>query len=308
MADLLEGYDSEGSEDFCEDVYNLVKNHWQQSDPIANLAGKESGMILSDSDDEKLYHIIDTSPGFDEILQANFSYDTDVQFHDLILHGDFMTEEYIRRMTVLWNDCFDHGIGTQRYTWTWDITSLNTQGNGTNTIDTTPSHITLTTSAVGIGDNEGTRTEFAVVERARKNRSEILVDLSQTVNTQFYFGWNTSGTNAMVAAADEYVIVFFDDSDDPNWQIKVGNGATEDVFTSTKAASMDNIRHEIWVETDGTVHWAIDGVEIDITGSVSNKMTASDHYLIIGQLQSVTGAAVLVAEIDYIENEKLKAH
>ena len=37
-------------------------------------------------------------------------------------------------------------------------------------------------------------------------------------------------------------------------------------------------------------------------------MAADAHYLIIGQVQSVTGAAEIVAEIDYIENEKYKAH
>ena len=308
MADLLEGHDSEGGEDYCQDVYNILKNHWRQSDPRGNLDGEQPGMILSDSDDEKLYHITDESPGYDEILQANFSYDTDVQFRKLLLHGDLKTEAYNRKDTILWGDCFDHGVLAFKYGWTWDITSLNTQGNGTNTIDTTPSHVTLTTSAIGIGDNEGTRTNFAIVLRSRKNRSEIMMELGQTVNTQFYFGWNTSGTNGMNPAADKYVIVFFDESDDPNWQIKVGNGAAEDVFTSAIPATTDKIIHEIWVETDGTVHWSINGTEIDITGSITKVMQADDHYLIVGQAQSVTGAAAIVAEIDYIENEKFKSH
>jgi len=66
--------------------------------------------------------------------------------------------------------------------------------------------------------------------------------------------------------------------------------------------------HEIWVETDGTVHWAVNRTELDITGSVNNLMDAAAHYLIFGQAQSVTGAAVIVVEIDWIENEKTKAH
>ena len=37
----------------------------------------------------------------------------------------------------------------------------------------------------------------------------------------------------------------------------------------------------------------------------TNKMEADNHYLIIGQLQK-TEAAIIVAEIDYIENEKHK--
>ncbi len=68
------------------------------------------------------------------------------------------------------------------------------------------------------------------------------------------------------------------------------------------------MRHEIWVESDGTVHWVVNGTELNITGSVDNLMTASDHFLIVGQVQSVTGAAILVAELGYVEHEKLKNH
>jgi len=233
----------------------------------------------------------------------------DVLFEGSIeVDGNTQVAGYRRVDTVYWIDCFDHGTVANKYQWDWDIVSLSTQGNGTNTVDTTPSEITLTTDANGVGDNEGTRTEFAIIQRARQNRSEFEIELGQTANTQFYCGWNTSGTNAMVAAADEYVIVFFDESDNANWQIKVGDGTTEDVFTSGVAGAVSHIIHEIWVETDGTVHWRVNGTELDITGSVDNLMTANDHYLIVGQAQSVTGIAAIVVEIDYVENEKTKAH
>lgn len=288
--------------------FNRIKNHFPVSNPIVTLFDAVAGMIAHDTDDDKLWHFCGQSPGYDEILQAAFSYNTDVVFNALLLHGDFETEAYIRRATILWNDCFDHGVGAFKYGWTWDITSLNTQGAGTNTIDTNPSHITLTTQNNAIGDNEGTRSDFVIIERARQNRSEFGVSLGQTVNTQFFCGWNDSGTNSMNPAVDKYVIVFFDESDDPNWQIKVGNGAAEDVFTSAIPADTSDIIHEIWVETDGTVHWSVNGTELDITGSVTKVMQADDHYLIVGQAQSVTGAAVIVAEIDWVENEKTKAH
>ena len=299
---------SEDGSDYIQDFRygfedaNEDKNHNRMADPITNLASPQPGMIVSDSDDEKLYHRLAAS--FDEVLQAASSFDTTPSFGGLNLLSD-----YFRKVTVLWIDCFDHGTVLDKYQKEWDITSLNTQGNGTNVIDSNPSHITLTTDNNAIGDNEGTRSEFAIIERARKNRSEIQVELGQTVNTQFYWGWNNSGTNGMNPAADEYVIVFFDVSDDPNWQIKVGDGTDEEVFTSAVAADTSDIILEIWVETDGTVHFAINGTELDITGSISaNKMTASDHYLILCQAQSVTGAAAIVAEIDYIENEKFKVH
>jgi len=76
MADLIEGFDSEGYEDWCEDVYNFIKNHARMSDPCTNLSGIQPGMIVSDSDDDKLYHYTGASgEPCEEILQATLSYD-----------------------------------------------------------------------------------------------------------------------------------------------------------------------------------------------------------------------------------------
>jgi len=55
--------------------FNRIKNHWHQSDPVSALFDAQPGMIASDSDDEKLYHFTGQSPGFDEILQENYSFD-----------------------------------------------------------------------------------------------------------------------------------------------------------------------------------------------------------------------------------------
>ena len=233
----------------------------------------------------------------------------DVLFEGSIeIDGNQHTAGYLRSDYTLWVDCFDHGSTVAKYGQDWDLTALNTQGTGSNTIQTNPGNITMTTDNNAVGDNEGTRTDYQMVDRHSQARTDFGIHLSQTANTKFYCGWNTSGTNAMVAAADEYVIVFFDVSDNANWQIKVGDGATEDVFTSGVAGAVGFVRHEIWVESDGTVHWVVNGTELNITGSVDNLMTASDHFLIVGQVQSVTGAAILVAELGYVEHEKLKNH
>lgn len=231
----------------------------------------------------------------------------DVLFEGSIeVDGTFQVAGFSRSEWVTWTDCFDHGSTAAKYGQDWDLTSLNVQGAGTNTIQTNPSHITLTTDNNGVGDNEGTRTDYAVVNRSRENKTEFGVELGQTANTQYYCGWNDDTLNAMVSNADKYVIVFYDAADNANWQIKVGDGATEDVFTSSVAADTSFIVHDLWVETDGTVHWMVNGTELDITGSVSNKMDAADHYLIVGQAQSVTGAAVIVAEICYVTHAKNK--
>ena len=48
--------------------YNSIKNHWRQADPVANLSNEQPGMIVSDSDDELLYHI--TVAGSNQIAQG----------------------------------------------------------------------------------------------------------------------------------------------------------------------------------------------------------------------------------------------
>ncbi|GAG54233.1 unnamed protein product, partial [marine sediment metagenome] len=59
--------------------------------------------------------------------------------------GNSFVEGYNRTLTLYWQESFDHGRDVEKYDKSWDITDLNTQGNGTNTIETTPSRITLTT-------------------------------------------------------------------------------------------------------------------------------------------------------------------
>jgi len=87
MADVKDtGADFEGYEDFCDTLANRLKNNWRSSDPRATFGQLQPGMIVSDSDDEKLFHITDTSPGFDEILQEGFSSDAVPIFHRLGLN------------------------------------------------------------------------------------------------------------------------------------------------------------------------------------------------------------------------------
>lgn len=86
MADVLNtGADFEGYEDFCETLANQLKNNWRSSDPLAGFSALQPGMIVSDSDDEHLWHIIDTSPGFDMVLQEVSNQDAEPIFAKLKL-------------------------------------------------------------------------------------------------------------------------------------------------------------------------------------------------------------------------------
>ena len=53
MADVFEGEDFEGYEDFCEEVCNLFKNHWRGA---ALPTGIQPGMIFSRNTDDRLTH------------------------------------------------------------------------------------------------------------------------------------------------------------------------------------------------------------------------------------------------------------
>jgi len=64
---------SENGTDYIQDqLYsyqdaNEDKNHNRQADPVGNMTDLQPGMIVSDSDDEKLWHI--TAAGENEIVQ-----------------------------------------------------------------------------------------------------------------------------------------------------------------------------------------------------------------------------------------------
>ena len=61
---------------------NRMKNHWRQADPVANLGNPQPGMIVSDSDDEKLYHY--QAVAYEEIIQTGTPITDDAQ----IIGGD----------------------------------------------------------------------------------------------------------------------------------------------------------------------------------------------------------------------------
>ena len=82
MADLSTGADSVGGERFGACEYNDIKNHWRMSDPCSNLANIQPGMIVSDSDDEKLYHY--QAAACQEIIQTATPITDDAQ----IIGGD----------------------------------------------------------------------------------------------------------------------------------------------------------------------------------------------------------------------------
>jgi len=70
MADIKKGADMVAGQCMGYQQYNRIKNHWRQADPRTNLDEATAGIIMSDSDSNRLYHI--TAAGvFLELLQGN---------------------------------------------------------------------------------------------------------------------------------------------------------------------------------------------------------------------------------------------
>lgn len=93
-AQLLLGANYEGGESFCDSVVNAIKNHFRMSDPCSNMVNRVPGEIASDSDDDKLYHIIGES-GYpcSEILQEELSADKTPIFNSVDLGQNNVTME-----------------------------------------------------------------------------------------------------------------------------------------------------------------------------------------------------------------------
>jgi len=87
MADLMTGADSEGliSEKLGDLVYNNIKNHWPDNDPLTTFTNLQVGMIVHKNTTDQLFHITSDSPGYDEVLQERSSHDADPIFKTLVL-------------------------------------------------------------------------------------------------------------------------------------------------------------------------------------------------------------------------------
>jgi len=70
LAELENGEDMEGGESYCDTIYNQVKNHFRQADPRTNVTDPADGMILSDSNDNELWHRVGGVNLFNRILQG----------------------------------------------------------------------------------------------------------------------------------------------------------------------------------------------------------------------------------------------
>lgn len=72
LTQLLNGEDMEGGEGLCDTIYNNLKNIFHSAGPCATLTGLVLGMLLSDSNDNRLQHRVSIGAVAQciEVLQA----------------------------------------------------------------------------------------------------------------------------------------------------------------------------------------------------------------------------------------------
>lgn len=68
LPELKDGQDMVGGESYCDTIYNIVKNHFREADSKVNVTDAVVGMILSDSDDNNLWHVVGGAQLFNRIL------------------------------------------------------------------------------------------------------------------------------------------------------------------------------------------------------------------------------------------------
>jgi len=199
-------------------------------------------------------------------------------------------------------DCFDRGLSRFNFGQNYDITTLSV-GGGSNDVTTLVSHNTIITGAV-IDNQGGTRIFSPIVQRAREFFASINVELTSVADVEFRFGfW---------AAATAYCYIVFDKSVNNDWRFTLNDTTGAEFAAATFGAPGAGTTYfmRVWVETDGTPHWAMGTTwnnirEISAAG-IAKKMTATDHYL--QYWIKTEGAAVKRADIDYLEIIKVKVH
>jgi len=100
--------------------FNRIKNHFAISNPIVALSDAVAGMIVHDSDDDKLYHFTGQSPGHDEILQENFSSDAEPVFNALrlgVTSSDVSDPPTAAELIALFGQPWHVGAGWFAFLW-----------------------------------------------------------------------------------------------------------------------------------------------------------------------------------------------
>jgi len=200
------------------------------------------------------------------------------------------------------SDCFDRGLSRQAWGSAYDIATLSV-GGGSNEVTSNVSRNTLITGAVA-NNQEGTQIHDAVVVRSRQYYAEVEVELTSVTAVEFRFGFYKD--------ADEYAFIEFDKSLNDNWRLHIDDGSGAEFSTESLVVQADeDYFMAIWMELDGTPHWAIgassyyDMVEMGTTG-IANKVTADPHFL---QWYVKTEENVAkTAKIDYLRTYKTANH
>ena len=223
-ANLLLGDDYEGvGEGYCHTLINLMKNHWRMSDPCANLTNIQPGMVVSDEDDDKLYHYTGLSGApCEEVLQETLSADKVPIFASVELGNNQVRTNSRARIYLSGNQL--NLVDTTYTKVLLDATTYDGSAGG-GLVDLANNKITVLVSGyyditgqIGFTDTTANTSYIARIYvdggavTLRREHAAYVGPFSVDVNDCLYvasgqdielYGWNNSGGNLVDIIGDE---------------------------------------------------------------------------------------------------------
>lgn len=176
-------------------------------------------------------------------------------------------------------------------------TSAIIVGAGTNTV--ADSFATLVTGA-NPGDQEGTRSLTAIVDRANSPVCEFVVEIPSVASGEYFVGFNTQSDGGH-AANDEFALIGFDKSVSDNWILIVDDGATGATTDSGVAVTTAKTKLTLAVSGGGSVNWKI-GEDFYASSPITYSSNAS--YIMFLTTAEAGGAVTFKVNSFGLEYEK----
>jgi len=115
------------------------------------------------------------------------------------------------------------------------------------------------------GDKAGIQSFQSASPQDHRMRLDTVLRTTTSSSNEIYFGiWSSGGNDAYIR---------FIQGTDTYWTLVVGG---QSKVSSQAFNTVAKTRFGIWFDADGTVHWAIDGVELSTSG-ITNKVADANY-------------------------------
>jgi len=137
-----------------------------------------------------------------------------------------------------------------------------------------------------VGDSTGITAYQSMNPRDHTPRYDTVLRTTTNTSNEIYFGtWPSSGNAAYIR---------FIQGTDTYWTLVVG---AQTKASTTAFSTTARTRFAIWFDADGTVHWAINGVEQSTTGITNLVADANCTFKLYIKAQSTAARGMYVYRI-----------